>query len=98
MGTAGAVRRRGRVLRGLSGLLAGGLVVLALVLVGAAVVGGRAGTPGPGIETLVAHVGAAVAAVAVQVYADRHDGPRGSFAAVLVVVMAGVLLVVEWLT
>lgn len=98
MGAARAVRRRGGVLRGLSGVFTGGLVVLALVLVGAAVIGGRDGAPGPGALTLIMHVAAALAAVVVQVYADRHDSRRGMLAAVGVLGITAAVLAFEWLS
>lgn len=92
------MRRRRRLLRGLSGVFAGGLVVLAVVLVGAAVIAGRDGTPGPGTLTLVIHVAAALAAVVVQVYADRHDTPRGRSAALGVLGITVAVLAFEWLS
>ena len=55
------------------------------------------GSPGPGAVTLLVHSVAAVAAVAAQVYADRTPGPRGTLAAVGVIVTIAVVLTVEWL-
>lgn len=98
MGAAHAVRRRRRWLRGLSGVFAGGVVVLALVLVGAAVISGRDGAPGPGALTVAVHVAAAVAAVVIQVHADRHDGPRGTLASVGVLGITAAVLAFEWLS
>lgn len=110
MVTAGAVRngrgrsgrgnaggRAGARLRGFTGVLAGGLVVLVLTLVGAWVVAERSGTPGPGLSTIVWHALAAVAAVVAQRQADRRRGTPGAWAAVAVLVVTLVLLVVQWL-
>ncbi len=90
-------RRGGGFLRGLSGVLAGGLVVLVVVLVVAWVVAAREGSPGPGAAMLAGHVVAAAVAVAVQVYADRTPGPRGTLAALGVVVLIGMVLTSAWL-
>lgn len=92
------MRRRRRWLRGLSGLFAGGVVVLALVLVGAAVISGRDGSPGPGALTLAVHSVAALAAVVIQVYADRHDDPRGTLASIGVLGITAAVLAFEWLS
>ncbi|MCO1657514.1 hypothetical protein [Pseudonocardia humida] len=83
----------GRLLRGLTGVLAGGLVALLIALVIAWYV---SGTPGPGTGTLVWHALAAVVAVGAQVYADRHAGGRGAAAAVVVLATATALLVFQW--
>jgi glucose-6-phosphate-specific signal transduction histidine kinase len=89
--------RAGRLLRGLSGLLAGGLVILLVTLGVAWYVADQAGSSGPGAQTLVWHAVAAVAAVIAQRYADRHRDTRGVLAAGAVIVIAAVLLTVEWL-
>jgi hypothetical protein len=89
--------RAGGLLRGLSGLLAGGLVALLLALGIAWYIADRAGTSGPGGQTLVWHAVAAVAAVLAQRDADRHRGMRGALAACTVIVITAVLLTVEWL-
>ncbi|WP_433292654.1 hypothetical protein ACQPZQ_05480 [Pseudonocardia sp. CA-142604] len=89
--------RAGQLLRGLSGLLAGGLVVLAVALGVAWYVADQAGSSGPGAQTLVWHSVAAVAAVLAQRYADRHRDVGGALAACAVIVIAAVLLSVEWL-
>lgn len=100
MGSARAVRARSRgaggSLRAFSGLLAGGLVALLVALGIAWYVADRTGTSGPGVDTLVWHVLAAVAAVLTQRYADRHPGAGGAAAAVAVIVIAAVLLTTEW--
>ena len=89
--------RRPGALRSVSGVLAAGMVALVVGLVVAYVVALREGSPGPGAATLLVHSVAAVAAVAAQVYADRTPGPRGTLAAVGVIVTIAVVLTVEWL-
>jgi hypothetical protein len=89
--------KAGAWLRGFTGLLAGGLVVLVVALTVAWAVAERFGTPGPGTGTLAWHAGAAVAAVVAQRQADRRPGTPGVLAAVAVLVITGVLLVVQWL-
>jgi hypothetical protein len=87
----------GRVLRGVTGVLAGGLVALLVALGIAGVVSDNMDMPGPGTGTLVWHGVAAVIAVVAQVYADRRPGPRGVLAAVVVLVTAAALLFFQWL-
>lgn len=82
-----------RLLRGLSGALAAGLVVLAVVLGVAEWLSGPDSVPGPGIGGVVRHgVGAAVA-VALQWVADRSRGGRAAVAALAVL---GVVVAVLW--
>jgi steroid 5-alpha reductase family enzyme len=87
----------GRALRGLTGVLAGGLVALLVALVVAWVVSRNTDMPGPGTATLVWHAIAAVVAVAAQVYADRRPDGRGLLAAVGVLLTAAALLFFQWL-
>lgn len=89
--------RRTRLLRGLSGVLAGGLVALTVALVVAWVVALLVGSPGPGAVVLAVHAVGAAAAVAIQRYADRAYGPRGALAALGVIVLVAAVLVYEWL-
>jgi hypothetical protein len=89
--------RRLGALRGLSGVLAGGMVALVVGLVVAWVVALQEGSPGPGVVTLLVHAVAAVVAVLAQVYADRTAGPWGAVAAAGVIVTVGAVLTVEWL-
>lgn len=82
MGDPGTVTRTRRsLLRGLSGLLVGGLLALALVLVAGWFYADRVGLPGPGIGMLIGHAVAAVAAVAAQVWVDRRTDRVGTLAA-----------------
>jgi hypothetical protein len=89
--------RSGGFLRGLSGVLAGGLVALCVALVVAWGVALREGSPGPGAAVLVVHAVGAVGVVAVQRYADRTPGPRGVLAALATIVVVAAVLVYEWL-
>ncbi|MFP5068577.1 hypothetical protein ACLFMI_02755 [Pseudonocardia nantongensis] len=86
----------GRILRGLAGVLAGGLVVLALGLVVTEWLAGRNGVPGPGAGTLVAHVAGALAAVVGQVVADRRADRTGTLAALVVIGVAALVLGFGW--
>lgn len=89
--------RMGSVLRRVSGVLAGGLVVLAVALGVAWVVATRTGSPGPAPGFLAWHAIAAVAAVVAQVRADRAPDGRGAGPALAVVVISVVVLAVLWL-
>ena len=84
------------LLRGLTGVLAGGLVVLALALGVAWVVATRTGSAGPAPWFLVGHAVAAVAAVVLQVRADRSDR-RHTGAALGVLGISVAVLGVLWL-
>jgi hypothetical protein len=82
--------------RALSGLVAGGLVVLAAVVIGAAVLGDERGFPGPGDESIAWHVVSALVVVPAQVYADRRRGLAAFGGSVLVFVVAGLLIWTQW--
>ncbi|MFC4125512.1 hypothetical protein [Nocardia rhizosphaerae] len=84
------------LIRGISGIVAGGVVVLLGVVVGAAVIGARRDFPGPGAESLTWHVVAAVTVVAAQVYADRHRGAAAFAGSAIVLGVAGGLLWTQW--
>lgn len=79
--------------RAVAGVLTGGLVVLALALVVAAVVAGRDAMPGPGAATVLGHAVVAAAAVLLQRRADTGDGVAGAG----VVLLGGAALVLLWL-
>ena len=102
MGRSRAVRRGPegravRLLRGFSGVLAGGLVALAVALVVGAVIAQQRAVPGPGALTIAWHAVAAVAAVLVQRRADRAGGAAATGAALAVVALSVVVLAVQWL-
>jgi hypothetical protein len=84
-------------MRGLSGLLAGGLAVAAVALFVVWFVAAGAGVTGPGASTLVWHAAGAVVAVAGQIYADRRAGPRGTLASLGVIAVSAGVLAVQWL-
>lgn len=85
-----------RAVRSLSGLVAGGLVVLAAVVIGFAVLGDDRGFPGPGDESVTWHVLGALVAVAAQVFADRRRGPAAFAGSAVVFVAAGLLIWTQW--
>ncbi|MBV8540446.1 MAG: hypothetical protein JO268_07895 [Pseudonocardiales bacterium] len=93
-------RRRSEVLRaprGLSGVLAGGLVALTIVVCVAQWLAGTAGRPGPGMTAVVGHVLATVAAAALQLVATRSPGRGAALASWSVLVLtAGVLWFGWW--
>jgi uncharacterized membrane protein YpjA len=102
VGRSRAVRRESenravRLLRGFSGVLAGGLVALAVALVVGAVMAQQRAVPGPGVLTIAGHAAAAVAAVLVQRRADRAGGAAATGAALAVVTLTVVVLAVRWL-
>ncbi len=82
--------------RGLSGVLAGGLVVLAVVVCVALWLSGASGRPGPGTAAVVGHVGAASVAVVLQLVADRSRGPLAVAASGLVLLIAAGVLWFGW--
>lgn len=85
-----------RVLRGLSGVVAGGVVVLTLVVSGVAYLASDRDFPGPGRESIAAHVVASVVVVAAQVLADRRRGGVAALASGAVLVVTGLLLWTQW--
>jgi hypothetical protein len=99
MGRARALiaRRADRLLRGLSGLLAGGLVALVFALVGAWFLAEHLAVPGPEPSTIAGHTFAAVVAVLAQRQADRRSGATAILAALAVVLVTVVVLAVRWL-
>jgi hypothetical protein len=84
-------------LRRLSGVLAGGMVALAVTGVVAVVIAQRNGWAGPGTGLLFWQVGGAVVAVAAQVVADRRGGGVGVLGSLVVVLIAVLLLATQWL-
>ncbi|MBL1076137.1 hypothetical protein JK358_17200 [Nocardia sp. 2] len=85
-----------RVLRGFSGVIAAGTVVLALVVVGAEVLGYRRGFPGPGAADVAWHVAGAVVALGAQIFADRRHGFAAFCGSLVVFAVAGYLLWAQW--
>lgn len=85
-----------RWLRGLSGMVAGGLVALVVVLLVGWVLTMRTGSAGPGTGMLVGHGIATVAAVVAQVVADRRRDRVGTLASVVVLAIAVGVLCGYW--
>jgi hypothetical protein len=86
-----------RALRGLSGVLAGGLVALAVTVAVAQWLISESDRPGPGTAAVTGHGAAALAAVALQLMAGRSRGGRAALAAAAVLVLvAGVLWFGWW--
>jgi hypothetical protein len=81
-------------LRSASGTVAAALFLLAVAVVVAAVMAGD--RPGPGIGAIVGHSAAAMAALALQVLADRRRGPIAVLAALLVFPLAAATLWFWW--
>lgn len=84
-------------MRALTGLLAGGLVALALAVVAAWFVADRIGSPGPGPGVLIGHAAAAVVAVVAQVQADRRTGWPAAAAMATVATITALVLAAQWL-
>ena len=82
--------RSGTVVRGLSGALAVGLLILGLALVGVQWWATNIGQQGPGVGVVVGHLVSAVAALTLQAIADRRRDLVGGLAT------AGTFLVVLW--
>ncbi|WP_040695075.1 MULTISPECIES: hypothetical protein [Nocardia] len=85
-----------RVLRGLSGIVAGGMFVLALVVIGTAVIAARRGFPGPGGESVTWHVATSAIGLGAQIFSDRHRGLAAFSGSVVVFIVAGILLWTQW--
>lgn len=85
-----------RLWRGVSGVLAVGLVLLALALIGVQVYASTRDLPGPGVDVVVGHVVAAAAAVVAQVVADRRKGWVVGVCGLAVVVLAALTLWFYW--
>ncbi|MFD4456646.1 hypothetical protein [Nocardia sp. NPDC058480] len=84
------------LVRTVSGVVAGGVLVLLCVVVGAAVIGSRRDFPGPGGESLTWHFVAAAVVIVAQVFADRRRGISALLGSAAVLVTAGVLLWTQW--
>lgn len=90
--------RAGTWVRGLTGSLAHGLVVLAVFLIGVQIWAGQVGWEGPGIGTISAHVIGGLLAVGLQAFADRRRDRAGGIAVVAVpVVVLGTVWLWWWL-
>ena len=77
-------------------MLAGGLVMLAVLVGLAQWLVSEVNRPGPGTAAVLGYAVAALIAVAAQVVADRCPGPRGSLAAGAILVLVAVVLWYGW--
>ena len=91
-----APRHRGGPWRELSGALAVGMSVLAVVVVVFQVLAFIRDMPGPGALTVLGHIAAAVLAVFVQRFADRHTGWTAAVSVLGVVAVSGAALWLFW--
>ncbi|WP_241665869.1 hypothetical protein [Prescottella subtropica] len=87
-----------RMLRVLSGVIAGGVVVLTAVVAGVAYLASNRDFPGPGRESLAAHVAASVVVIVLQVLADRRRGVAAAASSTAVLAVTGLLLWTQWWT
>lgn len=85
----------GRVVRGFTGSLTAGLVLLALALLAAQL---WRNDPGPGVGVVILHLVGAGAAVALQLVADRARGRSATLAILGVLGAAVVVLWYGWLS
>jgi hypothetical protein len=84
------------MVRGVSGIVAGGLFVLALVVIGAAIEAAKRDFPGPGGESVTWHIAVLVIGLGAQVFSDRHRGFVAFSGSMVVFVAAGLLLWTQW--
>lgn len=91
-----APRHRGGPWRELSGALAVGMSVLAVVVVVFQVLALIRDVPGPGALTVFGHIAAAVLAVFVQRYADRLTGLAAAVSVLGVVAVSGAAVWLFW--
>ncbi|WP_112271046.1 hypothetical protein [Lentzea terrae] len=84
------------ILRAVSGVLAVGLVLLALGNIGVQFYANSRDLPGPGTLSVTAHVVAAVLAIAGQIVADRYADWKAPVASLGVLVIAGATLWTFW--
>ncbi|AJW43076.1 hypothetical protein NY08_5082 [Rhodococcus sp. B7740] len=85
-----------RFLRGLSGIVTGGLVVLAIGVAVTQYLGHSRGFPGPGALSVAAHIVAAIVAVIAQRITDHRRGFSAVLGALVVLVAAGLVLWTQW--
>ena len=94
--SSSAPRHRGGPWRELSGALAVGMSVLAVVVVVFQVLAFFRDMPGPGALTVFGHIAAAVLAVFVQRFADRLTGWAAALSVLGVVAVSGAALWLFW--
>jgi hypothetical protein len=97
MGAASTVTLpRLRVSRGLSGVLTGGLIALAIVVCLAQWLAATSRQPGPGPASVVGHVVAALSALGLQLVAERSRGRFGTLACWSVLMLTVSVLWFGW--
>ena len=84
------------MLRGLSGSVVAGLVLLTVVVVATEILGSERGFPGPGTSTVLWHVVAVVAAVFLQRVADHRRRAVSVLGSLGVLLVTGALLWTQW--
>ncbi|WP_185845558.1 hypothetical protein [Kibdelosporangium aridum] len=89
-------RRKGRLWRELTGALAAGLTVLALVVLVLQIMSWSNGVPGLGVVELIGHIVAAGLAVYAQRTIDRRPGRPALIAGVGIGVLVVLVLVLFW--
>jgi len=82
--------------REISGALAAGMVLLAVLVLGAQVYALFRGTPGPGVLAVIGHIGAGALCFACQRMLDRRTGRATILPGVLMVVVAAATLWFFW--
>jgi len=85
-----------RLVRALSGTVAAGTVLLALVVIGAAFLGAQRGFPGPGGESVIWHMAVAVLAIVAQLFSDQRRGMAVVSGAAVVFLATGILIWTQW--
>ena len=84
------------ILRAVSGVLAVGIVLLALGNIGVQFYANARDLPGPGALSVTAHVVAALLVVAGQIVADRYADWKAPVASLAVLVVTGATLWTFW--
>ncbi|MDI9897018.1 hypothetical protein QM797_20050 [Rhodococcus sp. IEGM 1381] len=85
-----------RFLRGISGVVTAGLVVLAIGVAVTQYLGHSRGFPGPGGLSVGAHIAAAAVAVVAQRIADHRRGFSAFVGTLVVFVVTGLVLWTQW--
>lgn len=85
-----------RFVRAVSGVMAGAVLVLAVVVCVARYLAGEREFPGPGTESVAAHVVAAVVVTVAQVAADNRRGVVAVGASSVVIFTGLILMITQW--
>ncbi len=87
-----------KFLRGLSGAVAAGLVLLTIGVSVAQYLGNTRGFPGPGGVSVAVHIVGAIAAVIAQRVADHRRVVAAAAGSIAVFVITGLVLWTQWWT